>query len=102
MHQGGDPVVTAGGNVQRGQGACRLQWIDGPVVTAMGDARKAIIANTAEAFVAVAGGHGTLSEIAFALKRSKRVVGLGTWDVDPAVVTASAPADAVRLVLESP
>ena len=31
--------------------------------------------------IAVAGGYGTLSEIALALKAGKRVVGLGTWEI---------------------
>ncbi len=70
------------------------------VATGMGDARNAIIANTAEAFVAVAGGYGTLSEIAFALKRDKRVVALGSWDFDPRVIRADTAEEAVRLVLE--
>jgi len=74
-------------------------WAGVVVATGMGDARNAILANTAEAFVAVAGSHGTLSEIAFALKRGKRVVGLATWDVDPAVLVAADPAEAVALVL---
>ena len=58
-----------------------------------------IIANTAEAFVAVAGSHGTLSEIAFALKRGKRVVSLGSWTPDGDVIVADDPADAVAKVL---
>ena len=70
------------------------------VATGMGDARNAIIANTADAFVAVSGGHGTLSEIAFALKRGKRVVSLDSWEGDPAIVPASTPEEAVRRVLE--
>ena len=69
------------------------------IASGMGDARNAILANTADAFVAVGGAYGTLSEIAFALKRAKPVVGLGTWDVDPAVRRASSPEEAVRLVL---
>ena len=69
------------------------------VATGMGDARNAILANTAEAFVAVGGSHGTLSEIAFALKRQKRVVSLGSWEVDPAVLRANSPAEAVRLAI---
>lgn len=69
------------------------------IATGMGDARNAIIANTAEAFVAVGGAYGTLSEIAFALKRGKHVVTLGSWDVDPALERASDPADAVAKVL---
>lgn len=72
------------------------------VATGMGDARNAILANTAEAFVAVGGAHGTLSEIAFALKRKKRVVSLGSWDVDPAILQAETPAEAVQLAITGP
>ncbi len=69
------------------------------IASGMGDARNSILANTAEAFVAVGGAYGTLSEIAFALKRGKRVVSLGSWDVDPAVAQADSAEDAVRMVL---
>ena len=69
------------------------------IATGIGDARNAIIANTAEVFVAVAGEHGTLSEIAFALKRGKRVVSLGSWEVDPVILRAADPGEAVRLAL---
>jgi hypothetical protein len=72
------------------------------IASGMGDARNAILANTAEAFVAVAGEHGTLSEIAFALKRGKRVVSLGSWQVDPAILVALTPEEAVRLALGLP
>ena len=65
-----------------------------------GDARNAIITNTAEAFVAIGGAHGTLSEIAFALKRGKRVVCLGSWNVDPALVVVETPEEAVARVLD--
>ena len=74
-------------------------YVSVAVATGLGDARNAVLANTAEAFIAVGGAYGTLSEIAFALKRGKRVVGLGTWDVDPAVLKASSPEEAVRLAL---
>jgi uncharacterized protein (TIGR00725 family) len=70
-----------------------------PIATGMGDARNVIIANTAEAFVAVGGAYGTLSEIAFALKRGKTVVSLGSWTPDDAVKIASTPEEAVRLAL---
>ncbi len=69
------------------------------IATGIGDARNVILANSAEAFVAVGGAYGTLSEIAFALKRGKRVVSLGSWDVDPAMLRARTPEEAVRLVL---
>ena len=49
-----------------------------PVATDMGQARNVIIAHTADALVAVAGGAGTLSEIGHALKAGKPVLGLQT------------------------
>ena len=74
-------------------------WVEFVVASGMGDARNAILANTAAGFVAVAGSHGTLSEIAFALKRGKPVVSLGSWEVDPAVEVADSPAAAVAWLL---
>ncbi len=74
-------------------------WVELVIATGIGDARNAVLTNTAEAFVAVGGAYGTLSEIAFALKRGKRVVSLGSWDVDPAVQKANSPADAVDKIL---
>lgn len=50
-----------------------------PIVTGMGRARNLAIALTADAVIAVDGGYGTLSEIAFALQHGKPVAGLGTW-----------------------
>ena len=73
--------------------------VDVSIATGMGDARNAILANTAEAFVAVAGSFGTLSEIAFALKRRKRVVSLDLTTPVPGVIQAEEPEEAVRLVL---
>ena len=69
------------------------------IASGMGDGRNAILANTAEAFVAVGGAYGTLSEIALALKRGKRVVSVGSWTVDPAIEQAADPEDAVRRLL---
>ena len=66
----------------------------------MGDARNAILANVAEGFVAVGGSYGTLSEIAFALKRGKPVATLGSWQVDPQLLRVETPAEAVAAVLE--
>jgi hypothetical protein len=55
-----------------------ISFIKIPVATDMGQARNVIIAHTADALVAVAGGAGTLSEIGHALKVGKPVVGLKT------------------------
>lgn len=51
-------------------------FIDFAVATNMGQARNAIIVQSADALISVAGGYGTLSEIALALKIGKPVVAL--------------------------
>jgi predicted Rossmann-fold nucleotide-binding protein len=53
----------------------------------------------ADAVIAIAGGYGTLSEIALALKADKRVVGLGTWEIR-GVIDAADPVAAVALALD--
>lgn len=82
------------------------RYVDIPIVTGMGDARNVIIARTCHAAIAISGGYGTLSEIAFALKFGRPVVGLGTWAASRAettapVVVALSPEDAVRRALEA-
>jgi len=75
-------------------------YVDLAVATGAGDARNAILCNTAEAFVAVGGSYGTLSEIALALKRGKRVVALDSWEhEDLPVLRARTPEEAVALAL---
>lgn len=64
-----------------------------PVATGMGVSRNLIIIRSAVAVIAVDGGFGTLSELAFALQLQKPVIGLGTWDVSDHIITASDPDD---------
>jgi len=78
-----------------------------PIVTGMGEARNYIVAASGDAVIAVSGRLGTLSEIAFALKRRTPVIGLGTWKLDakrlapyPNVVAADRADEAVRLAVE--
>jgi len=68
------------------------------IATGMGDARNAILCNTAEAFIAVGGSYGTLSEIAFALKRGKPVVGLNSYELLPEVIAVESPAEALEVL----
>jgi uncharacterized protein (TIGR00725 family) len=70
-----------------------------PVATGMGEARNAILVNTADGLIAIGGEYGTLSEIALALKAGKELVALGSWEVDERIVRASSPAEAVRALL---
>jgi uncharacterized protein (TIGR00725 family) len=56
-------------------------YVEIPIVTGLGEARNAIVVRTADAVIAVSGGYGTLTEIGFALKMGRPVVGLGTWEL---------------------
>lgn len=81
--------------------------VDIPIVTGMGEARNVIIVRTASAVIAVGGEFGTLSEIAFALKLGRPVIGLGTWELAregspvQAIIKAETPDEAVRLALSA-
>ena len=56
--------------------------IDIPVVTGMSDARNVIIIRSADGVLAIGGAFGTLSEVGFALRFSKPLVGIKTWKLD--------------------
>jgi uncharacterized protein (TIGR00725 family) len=73
-------------------------WVDVAVATGMGEMRNALVVRASDAVVAIGGGPGTLSEIAFALKTGVPVVGLGTFELQGVVVAASA-AEAVERAL---
>ena len=49
------------------------------IATGLGEARNLAIVKSAQVIIAIAGEYGTLSEIAFALKNNKPVIGLNTW-----------------------
>jgi len=75
-------------------------YIDIAIATNMGHARNAIIAHTSDALIAVGGRYGTLSEISFGLALGKRVVSLKSWDVDPGIIAAGTPEEAVSKAVE--
>jgi uncharacterized protein (TIGR00725 family) len=74
--------------------------------TGMGELRNGLIVRAADAVIAVGGEYGTLSEIGFALKLGRPVVGLRTWELAregvarEAIVVVEAPEEAVRRALE--
>jgi uncharacterized protein (TIGR00725 family) len=72
--------------------------VDVALATGLGEARNALVVRAGDALIAVGGGYGTLSEIALALKAGKRVVGLGTWEIE-GVESADGPQAAVDLAL---
>ncbi len=54
-------------------------YISAPIPTGLGDARNFLVVRASDILMAVAGGYGTLSEIALALKAGKPVIGIETW-----------------------
>jgi uncharacterized protein (TIGR00725 family) len=69
------------------------------ITTGLGEMRNPLVVRAVDAVIAVGGAYGTLSEVAFALRTGKPVVGLGTWALDD-VVDAPDPEAAVALALE--
>jgi hypothetical protein len=55
-------------------------WITIPIVTDLGHARNVVLVQTAEALVAIRGSHGTLSEIALALKIGVPVAAIDSFE----------------------
>jgi uncharacterized protein (TIGR00725 family) len=76
-------------------------FIDVAIVTDMSHARNAVLVRSSHALIALAGEHGTLSEIALALKMGIPVVGLDHWTHLAGVIEAGTPDDAVALALDS-
>jgi len=56
-------------------------WVDIPVVTGIGEARNVAVIKSAQTVIAIGGGYGTLSEIAYARKSNIPVIGLNTWSL---------------------
>ena len=81
------------------------RYVDIPICTSMGYARNVMVVHTGRAVIAIDGAYGTLSEIAHALSEDIPVIGLDTWSisqhgvVDPRIVVASGPVDAVERAL---
>jgi uncharacterized protein (TIGR00725 family) len=80
-------------------------WVEIAIATGLGELRNGLVVRAADGIVAVGGGHGTLSEVALALKLGRPVVGLGTWEVH-GVDHVSTPEEAIdrisALLLQSP
>ncbi|WP_306054877.1 TIGR00725 family protein [Natronococcus wangiae] len=73
------------------------EYVDVPIATGLGHARNALVPLNGDAVIALAGGHGTLTEIGFAGIYDRPIVGLETRDV-PGVETVETPEAAVDAV----
>jgi hypothetical protein len=56
-------------------------FVEIAVVTGLGEARNLVVIRSADVVVAVGGEFGTLSEIAFALRLGRPVIGISTWEL---------------------
>lgn len=91
----GGTVVGILGGTDRGTGNRHLTIA---IATGLGEARNAVLANAADAVIAVGGGWGTLSEIGLARRAGRPVVSLAGWELEGVPVAISAE-EAVRAAL---
>jgi len=81
--------------------AAANQWVDVALPTGMGEARNVLVVRAGRAVIAIGGGFGTLSELAFARKLQVPVVGLETWALpDDGILHVDTADEAVRVALE--
>lgn len=82
------------------------EYVEVAIFTGINDGRNWVNVCSSDAVIAIAGGYGTLSEIALALKLGKPVVLLRSWRFEadpplPGARRAATAAEAVAMVLES-
>jgi len=75
-------------------------YLDVIIKTKMNQARNAILVESADAIIAIGGGFGTLSEIAYAMKSGIPVYGLMTWNI-PGIIICSNAEEAVSRAISS-
>ena len=74
-------------------------YVDIPVATGLGYGRNSLVAMNSDVIIAIDGQYGTLSEIAYGCIYRKKVIGMGTWDVE-GVIPADSPEQAVDEALK--
>lgn len=70
-----------------------------PIATGLGIARNVIIVRSSRVLIAISGGPGTLSEIAFALQLGVPVISLDSHTPSPEIIVATDSEHAVREAL---
>ncbi len=73
------------------------EYVDTAIATGLGHARNALVPMNGDGVIALAGSHGTLTEIGFAGIYDRPIVGLGSHTV-PGIETVDSPADAVDAI----
>ncbi len=80
-------------------------YVDVAIPLGLGEVRNALLVRACDAMIALTGEYGTLSEIGFALKIGKPVIGVDTWQLSnrggpvDAVIEAASPEEAVEKAL---
>lgn len=74
-------------------------YIDIAIATGIGYARNSLVAMNADVIIAVDGQYGTLTEIAYGFIYGKKIIGLGTWDIE-GIIKAQTAEEAIKLALE--
>jgi uncharacterized protein (TIGR00725 family) len=74
-------------------------YIDMPLATGMGYTRNSLVAMNADVLVAVDGLFGTLTEIAYGNIYGKKVIGIGTWNIQ-GVQNVETAEEAIDLALK--
>lgn len=72
-------------------------YVDIAIPSGMGLARNVLVVKSADVVVALSGGPGTLSEIAYCLQFGIPVISLGSWNI-PGVIQVTSIDDAVAAV----
>ena len=74
--------------------------IDIAIATGLGYSRNSLVAMNSDVIIAVDGRYGTLSEIAYGRIYGKKIIGLGTWDIE-GVIKAESAEEAVNMALKN-
>ncbi len=74
-------------------------YIDVKIVTGLNEARNQIIVLSSDFLIAIGGSYGTLSEIAFGLKRKKPILGINTWNIE-GITPVRTPEEAIKKIKE--
>jgi uncharacterized protein (TIGR00725 family) len=83
------------------------QYVSHAIATGIGEARNLAVVASGEAVIAIGGGWGTLSEIAYARKLGRPVVAIQSWTLrnragsDLGIVEVETPDEAVRAALSA-
>jgi len=75
-------------------------YIKVAIPTGLGEGRNILVVRASDILVAISGGYGTLSEIGFALKTGKPVLGLNTWEGIKGIHYLSATKELVEDILK--